>query len=44
MRKVGQKVDFEHPELERDLKLKKKKNCRRNAIIQEERLLRDVEG
>lgn len=25
MRKVGQKVDFEHPELERDLKLKKKK-------------------
>lgn len=43
MRKVGQKVDFEHPELERDLKLKKK-NCRRNAIIQEERLLRDVEG
>lgn len=25
MRKVGRKVDFEHPELERDLKLKKKK-------------------
>lgn len=40
MRKVGRKVYFEHPELERDLK----KNIVEEMQIQEERLLRDVGG